>query len=226
MEALSTGLLSEHPPSPGYQRCHYCPKEEAFNVAGEYSAPMNLKELIERGVEIANAGLDPVKSAAVDAESLAEPLISSVFNALAVSCASDERHRLLTRQTKTITFTNGVGAVSADALTACLDDSVLTDPADPAVEYGYIPQWNDFIQRFDLRIGAYTVNQSVITVVEPNVAYDPSGGLSADRALLIPCVWAIPLDLTTDINIRAELLDDLCNRLGLALRGELLKAIE
>lgn len=184
---------------------------------------MTVKELIERACEIANVGIDPAKSP--DLESLAEPLISPVFNALAQDCAGDERRRLLTRLTKTVAFTNGAGSLSSDVLTTCLDDSVLTDDADLTAGYSYVREWDDFINTFDQRLGYYTVNQSTITVVQPNNSYVIGSGLTGNLSLLTPCVWAIPTDLVTNISIRDELLDDLVNRLGLALRGELEKQL-
>lgn len=181
---------------------------------------MTKRELIQKSVEIANRGLDPNASPIIDAESLAEPLLESVFTSLAEEYAAKGKFRPLPRKTKTVTFSNGTATLDTDVLLSCLEDSTLTDPDDSSKMYSYVPNWHDFINAPDNRIGLYTsTTAGTMVVTEPDEAYVSGSGLGDDRILTTICVWAIPAGLDTDLALPKQVEAHLQVKLGEALRG-------
>jgi hypothetical protein len=179
---------------------------------------------IQKAVELANRGVDPSASALIDVDSAAEPLLENVLVELAREYVTKGHEGLLPRLKKTIAFVNGTGALSDDVLQSCLEGSTLTDPTEASENrkvYSYVPEWDDFIDAYERRIGYYCVPVSqVITIIEPDEDYDPVTGLTGNRELTIACVWTIPAGLDTDMGFPTEVEMDAIAKLAEALQGE------
>lgn len=176
---------------------------------------MNYKEFLQRAIGVANAGLTQPNTIN---ESDVEPLVPIVFQDVGMRLASSRNTRSLLRRTKTVAFTAGSATLSADVLTAYTCESTLYDSSDTTKLYSWVPEWEDFTQSQDTRLGYFNVNESTITVIEPGEIYsDP--GLNGSRSLVIPCEPNVPTTINAAIDARDEVIDNLVQALAQALKG-------
>ena len=159
---------------------------------------------------------------------VAESLWPSISQKVGELAAGSERKRSLLKRTKTLTVTNGTATLDDDVLTAYLEDSTLYDPADLTKTYGWIRNWNDFInpglssQPF-ANYGRYSVSGGVtFGQVEPGAVFDPSSGFTGSMTLNIPCVPVKPATQTTALDVPDEILNDIYEIGSEMLRGLLL----
>ncbi len=159
---------------------------------------------------------------------IAESLWPSISQKVGEMAAGSERKRSLLKRTKTLTIANGTATLSDDVLTAYLEDSTLYDPNDLTKTYGWIRNWNDFInpglsaQPF-VNYGRYSVSGGVtFGQIEPGGIYDPSSGFSGSMLLNIPCVPVKPANQTTAVDVPDEILNDIYEIGSEMLRGVLL----
>lgn len=178
---------------------------------------LTIKEWIEKAVDIVNRGRE---TPLLDGEYQAEPLMDIVLSELAQEYVADGQDFLLPRQVKQITFANGGGTLTADVLQSCLASSSLVDPSDPRKEYSYCATIDTFSQTYDKRLGYYHVpSPGVIRVTEPGAPYSATTGLSGNRNLSTPCVWALPTGANTDIGLPGETESDAVFKLANAIQS-------
>lgn len=176
-----------------------------------------LQEFIDKAVVQAKIGAD-AQSVVTRNELAALSMLSQVFQDVTLGYAGDIRS--LPRLAKTLTFTNGVAALSSDVLTGSMADATLYDPDDPTKEYAFVPEWDDFIRVYDTRIGHFTVrNNTSVYVIEPGATYDDGDGLDDTLTLVVSGVPAIPATASTAIDAPAEFLNAALNLLVERLRG-------
>ena len=188
---------------------------------------LTYQQLVETSLSQACAGMDPAIAPISDTSWIAEDFVASIMQQVGVECAKDERKRSLLRKIKTVTFTNGQATLTSDVLTEYREDSTLYDTTDLTKEYSLVREWGEFIQprtAWMLWLGAYSINGVTIAVVEPSASFVPTTGISAARALAIPCAPVIPASAATAIDIVAELEGDLVEKLAIALRGAIQSA--
>lgn len=179
---------------------------------------MTLQELIDRALSVASAGLDPSVAQSLTNEIVAEDVLDIVFSEVGVQAARTERLRHTLRRTKVLAVVNGTVALSGDTLTAYIADSVLTDPDDTTKRYSYLA-WESFVRdSLDSRLGHYSVQESVLAVVEPGAAYDPTTGPTLSLHLSLPCVPEVPALATDTVAVSEEVADLLVERLAMALK--------
>lgn len=177
---------------------------------------MTLQELIDRAQE--QAGLGAIQG--FDAGAVAESLLGEVFEGVARALAGDGRSASLPRLTKTVTFANGAATVSSDVLTRCRFDSSLYDPDDTTKVYSLVPEWDDFTQVYDTRLGYYTFRGgTALYVIEPGEGYEDGEGLDGDLRLTIPCVPAVPAAASTAIDAPQEFVTEVLAALTERLKG-------
>ncbi len=159
---------------------------------------------------------------------VAESLWPTISQKVAELAASSERKRSLLKRTKTLTVSNGTATLSDDVLTAYLEDSTLYDPSDLTKTYGWIRNWNDFINTGlsdapFVNYGRYSVSGGVtFGQIEPGETFDPSNGFSGAMTLNIPCVVVKPATQTTAVDCPDEILNDIYEIGSEMLRGMLL----
>ena len=159
---------------------------------------------------------------------VAESLWPSISQKVGELAAGSERKRSLLKRTKTLTVLNGTATLDDDVLTAYLEDSTLYDPSDLSKTYGWIRNWNDFIntglssQPF-VNYGRYSVSGGVtFAQVEPGDTYSPTSGFSGSMSLNICCVPVKPATQTTALDAPDEILNDIYEIGSEMLRGLLL----
>lgn len=185
---------------------------------------MTLLELIQRAVSIAVQGMDsPVVRAAVEAA--VEPLVPVVFAQAGDELAKTARLRTLLRRTKQLTFTNGVVQLPDDVLSVYADSAVLYDEDDTSKRYSLV-SWEDMIRgELDSRLGHFAVEgEELMHVVEPGVAFNPLAGPNVVLRLTIPCSPEVPANITDPVDIPAEIIDWIVEKLAVALKPIALKA--
>lgn len=181
---------------------------------------LTYQELIYRAVDQAGRGIDPNTSPLIDLGMLAENLAPHVFRVVAENAARDSSKRALLRASQTIVFTNGVGTIANNALLDYMGDAVLRDTSDFTKLYSYYPEWSDFVQGGDTRLGRFTNVGTVISVVEPIVSYSASSGITANRQFTIPTVPTIPVLQTDPVVIPEFMIDEVVAELAAQVRGE------
>lgn len=177
---------------------------------------MILREMIQRAVDIASAR-QPTTIDRLAIEAAAEPMLSIVFNIVSERTAGDEYRRHLLKRTSVIAFVNGSGTIPETVLTHYLNESVLYDTAAPSSIYSHVPEWSDFVRHYDTRLGAYTVNESTASVIQPAATYVIGSGLTGNLSLVTPCTIAVPTVITNPIVARDEIIDDLTAELAARL---------
>lgn len=178
---------------------------------------MTLQEFIDKAVLQAKIGLDP-QAVVTRNELAAMAMLPQVFQDVTLGYAGNIRS--LPRLAKTLTFTNGVAALTNDVLTGSMADATLYDPTDPTEEYAFVPEWDDFIRVYDARIGHFTVrNNTAIYVIEPGAVYDDGDGLDGTLTLVVAGVPAIPATASTAIDAPAEFLNAALDLMVQRLRG-------
>lgn len=179
---------------------------------------MTLQEIVDLAVEQARAELDP--NIPFDVEMTAESLLPTVFHQVGREVARDENTRSILKRVKTVSFTDGEGALDDDALTEYKWDSTLYDSDDPTKEYALIPEWHDFVRGNDIRLGYYCIKAgTTIAVIEPNEIHNPASGITGERELVIPCAPEIPASATDEVDVPEEVAGRIVETLALALRG-------
>ena len=185
---------------------------------------MTLRELIQRAVSIAVQGMDsPVIRAAV--EVAAEPLVPVILARAGDELASTARMRSLLRRTKLLNFAAGTVQLPDDVLSAHMDDAVLIDPASPANRYSLV-SWEELTrEQLDFRLGYFAMEgEAILHVVEPDTAFDPTGGPTISLELTIPCSPEVPANIDDEVVVPAEIIDWLVEKLAMALKPVAIKA--
>lgn len=187
---------------------------------------LTLQQMIDSAISIASRGVDPSAATSLAAEMVAEDLVSTVFQQVGQTVASDPARRSLLRRTKIVAFTAGSAALTGDVLTQYLCESMLYDTTALSAVYSWIPQWEEFIRQTDQRDGYYCVNENTIAVVQPNVGYNASTGLTGNLSLVVPCSPTVPASAGATVDIRDELIDDLVMGLADALANPIYKSAQ
>jgi hypothetical protein len=181
-------------------------------------------ELIYRIVSQAQRGSESEEQANLDAYSIAEAMVPSIFQATAEKAAGDPHKRSLLKRTKTMTFTNGLATVDTDVLVNYLCDATLLDSTALTKIYAWIPEYGEFVGFIDARLGSF--NSPVefkLAIREPGVAYSPSTGLTGSRLLNVPCVPEIPAGADDPLLVTDEIVNDLIDIGAEMLRGAMAK---
>lgn len=182
-------------------------------------------ELIYRIVSEAQRGSESAEKTNLDAYSIVEAMIPSIFQAVAEKAAGDPYKRSLLRRTKTVVFTNGSATIDTDVLIACLCDATLLDTASLSKKYAWIAEYTEFTGFVDSRIGSFSSPvEFTLAVREPGVAYSPTTGLTGSLSLNIPCVPVIPAGANDPVVVTDEIINDLIDCGAEMLRGALAKA--
>jgi hypothetical protein len=177
---------------------------------------MMLKELIQRAIDIAQPGIDPLVRAVV--ELTAEPLLPVVFGEVGDELASHPSTRHLLRRIKTVNVVNGSVALSDDVLTAYACESLLFDP-DALDEIYSLTNWQDFLSgQLDSRLGHFLINEGTLFVVDPGSQYVHSAGPTKDYRLVTPCSLVVP-GIAVEVDVPEEVTDLIIKRLAQSLRA-------
>lgn len=177
---------------------------------------MTLKELIERAIELAVAGLPGVDSAAV--EIAAEAALPTVFGRVGERLAGAPNTRHLLRRVKLLAVVNGTVDLPDDVLARYACEASLYDPADNTKRYSLV-DWSSLVDsQLDMRLGYFAMDNGVLTVVEPDSSYDPNSGPTLAVRLAIPCAPVVPAALATEIDVHSEVIDYLIEALAAALK--------
>src|SRR5687767_6244887 len=177
---------------------------------------MTLRELIQRAIDMAQPGVDPLARAVI--ELTVEPLLPVVFGKVGEELASLASTRHLLRRTKTVAVANGTVALTDDVLTVYACEASLFDHDDPNQLYSRT-DWPDLLSgQLDSRLGHFLIDGQTLRVVAPNSQFDPDNGPSGDFRLFIPCSPEIPT-IDAQVDVPAEVTDLLIERLAGALRA-------
>lgn len=172
------------------------------------------------------AGLtNPLASPILDVRIIAESLVPEVFQAVALSYASDPQKASLLSRDNTITLTDGVGDLPDVVLSECKFNGTVFDPDDDAVAptMSLVRTWFDFItpSSLDRLIGRWTIKDQQIYWIEAGADYSSTSGKTGDIVLNIPSVPEIPATEDDDLLVADEVLSDLVSSLAQRLRGKL-----
>lgn len=180
---------------------------------------MTLKEFIQRAIEMASQNaVDPVNRTAM--EVAAEPLLTTVFGEVGDELAASPTAHHLLRRVKSLNVVDGAVTLPDDVLTEYACESSLYDPADVTKRYSLI-SWSDLIYNvLDQRLGHFAISGDQLVVVEPDSSYDPDTGPTLTVRFAIPCTPVVPVNITDDIEVSAEVLDRLLNRMAARLAME------
>lgn len=163
----------------------------------------------------------------MDVEMVAETLVPTVFQAVALKYAADPETASLLRRTFAVTLTNGVGTLDDDVLTSCTWGASIANPSDVAMAQTQtlVPYFQDFIAPRDniQNLLTYWIvkGDNALHVLLPGDVYDPNDGFDGNLEYTGASVPAIPASSGATLNVPSEVLSDLVNGLSLALRGKL-----
>lgn len=176
------------------------------------------QQLLDLSIEQALAGTP--EQAEGDIGVRAEALIISAFRSLADRVASDPNQRHTLIRPITISLTNGVGTVPDTVLLEYLCSATLTNPADLAEDYAYVPYMDDYRETSDRRLGYFHNQGSTLYVTQPAVLFAAGSGLTGNVDLTTSTMPVAPTLATDPIaNLPAELEDDLVSILAGMLKG-------
>lgn len=183
---------------------------------------MTYEEMIYRMVSQAQRGSETAEQASLDAYSIAEAMVPSIFQAVAESVAGNPLKRPLLRRTKSMAFTNGSAVIPDDVLTKYLCDAALIDSADLSKRYSWIGEYGEFIGFIDNRLGAFNSPiENTLAIREPGAAYVVGGGLTGTRLLTVPCIPEIPANASDPVLVPDAISSDLVSVGAEMLRGRL-----
>lgn len=186
---------------------------------------MTYEEMIYRIVSQAQRGSEAAEHTNLDAYSIAEAIVPSIFQAVAEAAAGDNRKRPLLRRTKTVSFVNGSVTLADDVLTKYLCDATLIDSAALTKRYSWVNDYGEFIRTTDSRLGFFNSPiENTLAIREPGVAYVVGSGLTGSRLLTVPCVPEIPALATDPVDVADVIASDLVSVGAEMLRGALAEA--
>jgi hypothetical protein len=184
---------------------------------------MTYENLLRSALSNATRGMTPDQVALiVDGLSVADTLFPIVSQAVSETAALNEYKRSLLRRSKSLTFAAGAATLTDDVLTHYIPDATLIDPATLSKKYAW-RDYPDFIRRGDKRLGVFTVQGSTILLIEPNANFTVPLTATGARTLTVPCTVVKPATAATVIDCPDEVLSDLDEALGNALRGAIIK---
>lgn len=179
---------------------------------------LTYQALIDQAVEQARRGGAIGNNS--DVEMLAEVLAPNALQQIAQKVASDPHLRHVLIRPVTIALTNGVGVIPDVVMIEHLGDSNLTNPSNYDEIYSHTPNWFDYINTWDRRLGYYTARGTALDVIQPGAAYTPGSGLSGNIDLTTPSTPVVPTLATDPIaNFPPELENDLIALLSNLIRG-------
>lgn len=191
---------------------------------------MTYTELITRIIFEAQRGGEKAELANLNTQSVAESIIPTALQDVALKFARTDEGRSLLRQTHTITLANGVGTIPATALTQCKWGALVSDPDDVTVAQAQslVPEWQDFVQE---RAGVmaepvwWTIKgNSDFHYLESGETYDPAAGKDGDIELTIATVPEVPTDPDAELTWPDEVQMDVVDYTAELLRGAKLAA--
>lgn len=190
---------------------------------------MTYQEVIYRTITEAQRGGVNFEQLNLDAQGMAEAQMPVVLQAVAEKAAASERKRGLLRQTVSVPFTAGVGAIPTYILTQYIEDGTLFDPANLTTIYSFVKNFNDFIDS-TWRLppfsgyGYYSIiGGDSLAVTEPGVNYDPANGITANRSFNALTVPQIPATPTSTLVAVDEIIADIIDAGSEMLRGAVAK---
>lgn len=178
------------------------------------------QQWIDKSISIASRGLKPGVTPALAAEMIGEDLLSNVALQVGIDLSKNRDTRNLLMTQSTIAFVNGVGALPANTLTQYAFETNLfdfTNSQTSATRYSYEAQEQEFIKGIS-KIGRYYINGLVIKILEPNVAFSPTTGLTGNRILYSPMTPFVPVQAADLLLVH----DEIVNRLVLQLANALM----
>lgn len=168
----------------------------------------------------------------VDAQ--AEALVPTVFQNVATAYANDPERRNLLRRTHTLTLTNGVADLPAEALSAGKAGATISHATDTSVAQNaaMVSYWNDFVAPRSgllLQIPQWFIDDddgllNQFYYLEADEEYDPASGYTGSLVIRIASVPEIPATAGATLNAPSEVISDLINALALELRNQATKA--
>jgi hypothetical protein len=159
---------------------------------------------------------------------IAESLVPTIFQQVALSYVGDPQAESLLRRTHTVAMTSGVGTLPDEALTSCKFGASIADPDDVTVAQTQtlVPFWSDFIQPrngIQLQLNWWTVKgDDELNYLAPQEEYP--GSFTGDLEVTIASVPSIPSTSSATLDVPGEVLSDLQDALSKALMGEMKKA--
>lgn len=189
---------------------------------------MTYLEYIATSCEMALRGQDPNVSPLLDIEMVAESLVPTIFQQVALSYVGNPQAESLLRRTHTISMSGGTGTLPDEALSSCKYGASIADPDDVTVAQTQtlVPFWTDFIQprnNLQLQLNYWTIKgDSALYYLAPQEEYP--GSFASDLELTIASVPEIPATSGATLDVPSEVLSDLQDALSKALMGEMKKA--
>ncbi len=187
---------------------------------------ITVNSLIARAAEMALVGKADIPQFQYlkTAEIIANALIPQVFQAAARDAAGDPQRFQQVLYSHSVSFTAGIAAIPATALTEYWDSATWVSSAQPtwATKISWIPRYFDFINQPDLRLGYFCENPSGSVLFTPPGSYFVPGGTnwSGTLTLSMPSSAPIPTDPNEVIDVQEEFEDSLITALASALAGE------
>jgi len=185
---------------------------------------MDYKTFIATSCEMALAGADPNVSPLLDIEMVAESLVPTIFQQVALSYVGNPQAESLLRRTHTVTMTNGAGTLPEEALTSCKYGATIADPDDVTVAQTQtlVPQWVDFVQprnNLQSQLSWWTIkSDNTLHYLAPLEEYP--GAFTGDLEITIASVPEIPATADADLNVPEEVLSDFQTALAQALASQ------
>lgn len=161
----------------------------------------------------------------LDAYSIAEAMIPSIFQAVGERAAGDPRKRDLLKQSLPLTLVAGAIDLPDYALESYLCDSTLYDPADLTKTFSWVRNFNDFIGPLSPLLGYYNVPAGhTMYVRDVGEEFTVPLTLAIDIVVNIPCVPVIPALADDPVVVVDEIASDIVDYGAELLRGALVKA--
>jgi len=188
---------------------------------------VDYKTFIATSCEMALAGVDPNTSPLLDIEMVAESLVPTIFQQVALSYVGDPQAESLLRRTHTITMSGGTGTLPDEALTSCKYGASIASSTDVTVAQTQtlIPFWPDFIQprnNLQLQLNYWTIKgDDALYYLAPQEEFP--GTFAGDLELTIASVPGIPALESATLDVPGEVLSDLQSALSKALMGQMTK---
>jgi hypothetical protein len=174
---------------------------------------------------MALAGVDPNASPLLDIEMVAESLVPTIFQQVALSYVGNPQSESLLRRTHTIEMIDGVGTLPDEVLTSCKYGASIASPDDVTVAQTQtlVPNWQDFVQprnNLQAQLNWWTVKgDDELYYLEPQEEYP--GAFTGDLEYTGASVPAIPASASAALDVPGEVLSDLQDALSKALMGQM-----